>query len=102
MSKHYITCRKCKTENVNTDYCIQCGEIINIALERQLEQQRIQKERIQKELDTEPTKWDVFIQKIRTHSNPIVRLIYIIIYSIWIVVATIAAGIAYIIGMIAA
>jgi len=44
-----------------------------IALERQLEQQRVQKERIQKELDTAPTKWDIFIQKMRTHSNPFVH-----------------------------
>lgn len=102
MSKHYITCKHCQTENLNTDYCTNCGQIINIVLERQLEQQRIKEERIQKELQTAPTPLEKIAQKLRNHSNPIVRLLFFIVHTVWLIVATIAAGIAYLIGMIAA
>lgn len=102
MSKHYITCKHCQTENVNTDYCSHCGKIINIVLERQLEQQRVKEERIQKEIHREPTATEKFFLKLRHHSNPIVRILYLIVHTVWLVVATIAAGIAYLVGMIAA
>ena len=102
MSKHYITCRHCKTENLNTDYCTECGAIINLVLERQLEQQRVKEERIQKELNTKPTRFERITRKLRNHSNPIIRLLFGIVYTIWLIIAGIAAGIAYLIGMIAA
>ncbi|WP_413512162.1 hypothetical protein [Myroides odoratus] len=102
MSKHYITCKNCNTENLNTDYCTHCGSIINVVLQRQLEQQRVQEARIQKELTQERTKVDKIIQKLRNHSNPILRILFFIVHSIWLVVVTIAAGIAYLIGMLAA
>ncbi|EHQ43552.1 MULTISPECIES: hypothetical protein [Myroides] len=102
MSKHYITCKHCQTENLNTDYCTNCGEIINIVLERQLEQQRVKEERIQKEILREPTAIEKFFLTLRNHSNPFVRVLYIIVHTVWLVVATIAAGIAYLVGMIAA
>lgn len=102
MSKHYITCKHCQTENVNTDYCTHCGKIINIVLERQLEQQRVKEERIQEEINREPTPTEKVFLKLRHHSNPIVRVLYLIVHTVWLVVATIAAGIAYLVGMIAA
>lgn len=102
MSKHYITCKHCQTENLNTDYCTNCGGIINIVLERQLEQQRVTEERIQKELHTPPTPLEQIAQKLRNHSNPIIRALFFIIHTVWLIVATIAAGIAYLVGMIAA
>ncbi|WP_158961103.1 hypothetical protein [Myroides fluvii] len=102
MSKHYITCKYCNTENVNTDYCTNCGKIINIVLERQLEQQRVKEERIQKELQAAPTPFEKVIQKLRNHSNPIIRVLFFIVHTVWLIVATIAAGIAYLVGMIAA
>ncbi|MBB1151340.1 MULTISPECIES: hypothetical protein [unclassified Myroides] len=102
MSKHYITCSACKTENLNSDYCTNCGEIINVVLKRQMEQQRIQEERIQKELQAEPTKVEKLFRKLRYHPNPLVRVLMIIANTIWMIIAGIAAGIAYLIGMIAA
>ncbi|MGG5578622.1 hypothetical protein ACPDHL_14955 [Myroides sp. C15-4] len=102
MSKHYIICSACKTENLNTDYCTNCGEIINVVLKRQLEQQRVQEERIQKELNTAPTKAEKIVRKLRNHPNPLVRLLMMIANAIWLIIAGIAAGIAYLIGMIAA
>lgn len=102
MSKHYITCSACKTENLNTDYCTHCGEIINVVLKRQLEQQRVQEERIQKELNTAPTKVEKIARKLRNHPNPLVRVLMMIANAIWLIIAGIAAGIAYLIGMIAA
>ncbi|MGG5506921.1 MULTISPECIES: hypothetical protein [unclassified Myroides] len=102
MSKHYITCKHCQTENLNTDYCTHCGAIINLILERQLEQQRVKEERIQKELSREPTQVERIIRKWRNHSNPFIRVLFMIFNAIWLIVAGIAAGIAYLIGMIAA
>ncbi|MTG98760.1 MULTISPECIES: hypothetical protein [Myroides] len=102
MSKHYITCQKCKTENLNSDYCVNCGEVINLVLRRQLEQQKVTEERIQKEINAEPTKFEKFTRKMLKHQNPLIRITALIIHSIWIVGVSIMAGIAYIIGFIAA
>lgn len=102
MSKHYITCKKCNTENLNTDYCNHCGEIINIVLQRQLEQQKVQQERISKELNTEPNKIEKTIRQLLNHSNPFIRFFVFILHSIWIVIAAIAAGCAYVVSMLAA
>lgn len=102
MSKHYITCKNCNTENLNTDYCTHCGTLINLVLQRQLEQQRVQEERIQKERAKAPTKAEKIIHKLRNHSNPLLRLLFFIVHSLWLIVVTIAAGIAYLISLIAA
>ncbi|MDR0228721.1 MAG: hypothetical protein LBI72_06610 [Flavobacteriaceae bacterium] len=102
MSKHYIICKKCQTENLNTDYCSNCGEIVNIVLQRQLEQQKVQQERIAKELNQTPNKVEKAIQQLLTHPNPFIRVFVLIIHSVWIVMAAIAAGCAYVVSMLAA
>ncbi|WP_025125044.1 hypothetical protein [Myroides odoratimimus] len=102
MSKHYITCQKCKTENVNSDYCTNCGEIINVVLRRQMEQQRVVNERIKKEVNRELTSFEKFTRRMLKHPNPFIRVPAMIVNAIWIVGVSIMAGIAYIIGFIAA
>lgn len=91
MTKHYIICQKCKTANQNSDYCYHCGEIINVVLKRELEQENYKKEK-------QPTKAEKLIEKLKNHPNAIVRTIFYVFHSMGMVVFVLAASIALIIG----
>ena len=81
--KSYITCSKCGTKNQNTDYCINCGELINITLKRKIENDK----KIQKRKETEelkkPNKFDKFIERGLYHPNSFIRCSANALYSIW-------------------
>ncbi|MHC5310302.1 hypothetical protein ACYSNM_09635 [Myroides sp. LJL116] len=102
MSKHYIICQNCRTENVNQDYCSNCNEIINIQLKRELAQKKVVEKRIQEEINRPPTKIEKKIQALENHSNILVRGVVRLIKGVYVVVMTIGAIFAYIISMILA
>ena len=101
--KVYRKCQNCGTLNLNKDYCEQCGALINKLLERKLERekQEINKIRNTKELNRN-NKFFVFLQKAKTHPNILVRSIVKFLYSIWLLVIAIGSFLAFVMGYIAA
>ncbi|RKN83486.1 hypothetical protein [Ulvibacterium marinum] len=101
-NKTYRTCQNCGTVNLNKDYCQECGEIVNILLERKIERENkaLKKERMEKQ--KEPNKVTVFFEKAKTHPNIVLRSIAIFFYSIWVIVLAIGSFFALLFGYIAA
>ncbi len=81
--KSYITCNECGTKNQNTDYCINCGALINITLKRQLEREEKLQERKETEKSTKPGKLNNFVEKGMRHPNSFIRWAFNSLYSIW-------------------
>jgi hypothetical protein len=73
-----------------------------MVLRRQLEQHRVVKERIEKEINAEPSRVDKFIRRMLKHPNPFIRAVVFVIHTVWIVIVAIVGGAAYIISMLAA
>jgi hypothetical protein len=86
----------------NSDYCSNCGTLINTNLRRELEREEREKKRQKKEELEKPDAITVFFEKVRNHSNPIVRIVALVFYSVWTVVLAIGAFFAYIFAYIAA
>lgn len=96
----YITCPNCKTVNIDTDYCSNCGEIINVlkkrALERKAKNERKEELQRQQKQNTPPS----WISSWRKDKNPVKKFAGNIINIIYIITLSIAAFIAYIAGVI--
>ncbi len=102
MSDVYRKCPTCGLINLNRDYCKHCGVLINTNLRRQKERaQRLNKKKTAAAAK-KPHKITLFFEKAKTHSNPIIRFIVLLFYSIWVVVVAIASFLALIIGYITA
>lgn len=81
--KSYITCNKCGFKNQNTDYCSNCGELINVALKRRIESEKKLQKRIETEKLKKPNKVTKFLENGLQHPNGFIRWITNSIYSIW-------------------
>jgi rRNA maturation protein Nop10 len=79
----YIKCPKCNTRNKDTDYCTNCGEIINIVLKRRLEIEDKQNNRIELKKIKGPDKIERMLQKASQHPNSIVRALFSAAYLVW-------------------
>ncbi|PIB39347.1 hypothetical protein [Maribacter sp. 4G9] len=98
----YRTCQNCGTENLNRDYCKNCGEIININLKRKLERQQKAKEKSATQKVKKKNKITLFFENAKQHENIVIRYTARFFYSIWIVVLAIGSFLALIFGYIAA
>ena len=99
MSTSYIKCPKCGTENVNNDYCSNCGAIINGVLERKLERDLKNQARQDAKNAEAPSKVELFLKKGLEHPNLIIRIFFKVGYGIWFFFAVIIGGmIAAVIG----
>lgn len=86
----------------NSDYCGNCGALINTNLRRKLEREERERKRRKKEKVKKPDAITTFFEKARNHSNPLVRIMAFAFYSVWAVVLAIGAFLAYIFAYIAA
>ncbi|TLF46569.1 hypothetical protein [Maribacter aurantiacus] len=98
----YRTCQNCGTENLNRDYCKNCGEIININLKRKLERQQKAKEKRETQKIKKKNKITLFFEDAKQHENIVIRYTARFFYSIWIVVLAIGSFLALVFGYIAA
>lgn len=98
----YRTCQNCGTENLNRDYCKNCGEIININLKRKLERQQKAKEKRETQKVKKKNKITLFFEDAKQHENIVIRYTARFFYSIWIVVLAIGSFLALVFGYIAA
>ena len=81
--KSFIKCPECNTRNEITDYCSNCGAVLNIILKRKLESdQKIQK-KIEEDKINGPDKIEKFLQKASNHPNSFVRHSTRILQSVW-------------------
>ena len=84
-------CTNCKTWNQDVDYCINCNAVISLK-----EEERIETEiKIEIERNKPKDKIDLFVEKYKNHPNLIVRGIFYIFYSVYLVFAGIGALLAW-------
>ncbi|GAA4115288.1 hypothetical protein GCM10022393_15400 [Aquimarina addita] len=98
----YRKCQKCGTMNLNQDYCVQCGAIVNTTLKRKIEREKLIKKKASLQAQNKKNKVSSFIERSQTHPNVIIRYTAKFLYSIWLLVIAIGSLIAFIIGYIAA
>ena len=72
-------CPKCNTWNKEEDHCNNCGEPIS---PRQLEKNRMEKLKAKEEAKV-PSKMDIFLDKLKKHQNPFVKILYALLSSVW-------------------
>jgi len=100
--KTYITCPACGTVNVNVDYCISCGQIINVIKRRTLERKQRENERMYLRQASSINKQPSWISRWRKDKNPLKKITGGIIYVVYIITISVAAFLAYIAGIISA
>jgi len=86
-----IKCRSCKTWNDGGDYCVKCNAVISMR-----EEERIETE-IKKEIERNKPKdkFELFIEKYKSHPNIVLRGIFYIFYSVYMVFLAIGAALAW-------
>ncbi|NGY36616.1 hypothetical protein FQU23_003715 [Flavobacterium sp. XN-5] len=94
MSKSYIKCLDCGTVNLNNEYCSNCGAILDVVLKRRLESEKkmLQKIEEQEKTNKKPNKIEAFLKNGAEHPNILMRILFQVVYSIWIFFALIVGG----------
>ncbi|MGV6861752.1 MAG: hypothetical protein ACWA41_08255 [Putridiphycobacter sp.] len=87
-----IKCRKCKTWNDGGDYCVNCGAVISMKEEERLSIKKKKEEALNQPKD----KFTLFIEKYKNHPNILIKGIFYIFYSVYMVFAAIGAFLAWI------
>lgn len=91
--KTYIKCMDCNTVNVNSDYCKNCGALINIVLKRKLESEAMEEERVQLENERrEQNKFLKFFDFGLTHPYFMVRIFFKMFHYIWLFLSLTIGG----------
>lgn len=88
-------CKKCGTWNGDVHYCTNCGAVISTEEEERLEHKKKKEIEANKPKD----KIDLFVEKYKNHQNPIVKGIFYIFYSVYIVFAAIGAVLAWMMAL---
>jgi hypothetical protein len=86
-------CPSCGTWNQDKAYCVNCSTPLAPEILEEIKEQ----EKIKRQEEILPSKFDVFIEKWENSPYLILRIIYKIIYSIIFVFMTIASFFAYIV-----
>ncbi|WP_157374058.1 hypothetical protein [Arenibacter certesii] len=98
----YRKCSNCGTVNVNSDYCSNCGELINIHIKRKLAREASDTKKQEEKAAEKPNPVTVFFEKALKHPNLLVKIPAMLFYSIWVVVMSIGAFIAFLFSYIVA
>ncbi len=98
----YRKCPECGVLTKNSDYCKSCGNLVNADFWRQEERKKRAKAWQKNDPLEKPNAFIDFFRNARNHKNPFIRVVATVIYSIWLIVFSIGAFFAYIIGYIAA
>lgn len=98
----HIRCTQCGTFNVNEDYCVSCGHSLNMIQQREEERKELAQKRIEKALEIQPSKVELFLVKMTNHPWLVIRVFFKLIYGIWFVVMAIAMFLAWLISLIIA
>src|SRR5690554_3807615 len=79
-----IRCSVCGTITTNSDYCSNCGNLINTRLKRQLVREAKEQQKIKEESEKPPGKFSIFFKWALYHPNLLIRTFTKTLYSIWI------------------
>ena len=78
-----IKCPNCGTITANSDYCRNCGAIINVQLKRRLEREEKERQKAREEREKPVGKLSGFFQRALEHPNIIIRSLSKGVYSVW-------------------
>ncbi|UZO82337.1 hypothetical protein NBT05_07635 [Aquimarina sp. ERC-38] len=95
-------CPYCTTENLDRDYCKNCGKLINTILKRKLEREQKLAAKQQEAANEKPNKITEFFENARVHKNPMVRYPAKAFYSIWVIVLAVGSFLAFVLTYVAA
>lgn len=101
-SQVHIRCSSCGVFNVNSDVCESCGNLLSVVKKREIVRAERDQKILQAELAKEPSKFELYIQKMRNHKFILVRVFFEIIYKTWVIAMAIGAFIAWLVAMIVA
>ena len=89
-------CKSCKTWNDDVDYCVSCGAVISLELSEKLEWEA--KTKAKSEIPPTPSE-TFFEDHIKNSRFLLVRWVYFILHSIWVILVTILSFFLYMIAM---
>ena len=84
-------CPSCKTWNTDQDFCKKC----NTTLSPEIIEVKREEEREQRRSNIPLTPLDIFLDKWKNNRFFLLRLLYKIVYTIWVIFMTIAGLFAY-------
>ncbi|GGF71368.1 hypothetical protein SAMN05444281_1897 [Wenyingzhuangia marina] len=91
--KTYTRCLECNTVNEDSDYCKNCGALINIVLKRRLESEAMEERRVALENKIkEESKVLKFFENGLTHPFFIIRLFFKTLHYIWLFLSMVLGG----------
>lgn len=97
----YRRCPKCNHLTLNSDYCENCGELINVNLKRKLESEERTLQKEKNKQQEKPNAVTQYFKKLIQHPNLFVRIPAKGLYSVWAVVMAIGAFLAFIFSYLA-
>ena len=100
MGTRIIICSNCGTVNKNSDYCTSCNVLISDKKKRALKAKEVKEKQIKEAIDDLENQ--NLTERLKKHPNIFYKILGWIMYSVITVVSIIAAGLAWIIAMIAA
>lgn len=89
-------CPHCGTWNKEVERCSNCGELIDPEKIKIVEQTAKEKRKL---LLRKPNKLDAFFEKFSNSKNPLVQIIYYLLYSVWLIFAVIVGFILYVVAL---
>jgi methionyl-tRNA synthetase len=82
-----IKCRTCNSWNDGGDYCKNCGAVISME-----EEERLSLKQKKEQLEKEPKdKFTLFVEKYKHHHNIVIRNVFYIFYSVYMIFTAIGA-----------
>lgn len=90
-------CRHCGTWNKDEEYCTNCGNLLNPEKIRRKENAEKEKKRL---LLRKPNQLDTWLENFSNSKNPLVKVLYHILNTVWIIFAAIGGFIIYIVAMV--
>lgn len=98
----HIRCSKCGVFNVNIDYCEACGNLLSVVKQREIVRAERDEQILKAELERKPSRFELYVQKMRNHRFWIVRIFFELIYTTWVIAMAIGAFIAWLVAIIVA
>ena len=95
-----IRCNDCGVFTQNSDNCKQCGKVISYKKQQELKRQQQESQRIA--IEKHKIDNPGFVERMKKHPFVLYRLIGWLLYSTFLVISAIGAGLAWFIAMVAA
>lgn len=89
-----IKCSQCGQWNSDVEVCNNCGNALSL---KKIEEKRLEIHKKKDQFRT-PNSFDLFLEKMAQHPNPVVKVVYYFLYSVWAVLMALVAGILYLVA----